>query len=62
MSNPKYKITEKHISEKHGIARLERDGFSRETIMKSMYNLTPGVPQIERTKIVKELFNRRGEC
>ncbi len=62
MSEPKYKITEKQISEKHGIARLERDGFSRETIMKSMYNLTPGVDQRDRTKIVKQLFDRKGEC
>jgi hypothetical protein len=62
MSDPKYRITEHHLDTKHGIARLERDGFSRETIMKSMYNLTPGVDQRERTKIVKELFNRKGEC
>lgn len=61
MSN-KYRITEQHLDTKHGIARLERDGFSRESIMKSMYNLTPGVDQRERTKIVKELFDRKGEC
>ncbi len=62
MAKPKYKINEKHISDKHGIARLERDGFSRQDIMHSMYNLTPGVDQRERTKIVKELFDRKGEC
>jgi hypothetical protein len=61
MNKPKYIINEKQISEQHGIKRLERDGFSREQIMKSMYNLTPGVSQGERTKMVKELFNRR-EC
>lgn len=62
MSDPKYRISEKHISEKHGIARLERDGFSRPEIMKKVYDLTPGVSQVERTAMVKELFNRRGEC
>lgn len=60
MSNPKYRITEKHF-EKHGITRLEKDGFSREQIMKSMYNLTPGLKQTERTKLVKETFDRKGE-
>ena len=57
----KYEIKEKHL-ETHGIKRLERDGFSREVIMKSMYNLTPGVSQKERTEMVKDLFNRKGEC
>jgi hypothetical protein len=62
MPEPKYRITEKQISERHGIARLERDGFSRSQIMSSMYKLTPGVSQAERTKIVKQLFDRKGEC
>ena len=61
MSKPKYRISEKHL-ETHGIKRLERDGFSRQEIMHSMYRLTPGVSQTERTQITKEVFNRRGEC
>ncbi len=61
MSNPKYRITEKHF-EKHGVARLEKDGFSREQIMKKMYDLTPGMSQQDRTKLVKETFDRKGEC
>ena len=61
MSDPKYRIQEKHF-ETHGIARLERDGFKREDITKAMYRLTPGVSQQERTKMVKELYNRKGEC
>ena len=61
MTNTKYKIQEKHF-ETHGIKRLERDGFSRSQIMGAMYKLTPGVSQTERTKMVKELFNRKGEC
>ena len=31
MSNPKYRISEKHF-ETHGVARLERDGHSRQDI------------------------------
>ena len=54
----KYKISEKDFT-KHGIAKLEHDGFSRETIMKSMYDLTPGVSQKDRTKLVQDTFNRR---
>lgn len=54
----KYQIQEKHF-EKHGIARLERDGFSRQQIMHRMYELTPGVSQKERTKMVQETFNRK---
>ena len=44
MKTPKYRISEKHF-ETHGIARLEKDGFSRQDIMHSMYRLTPGMSQ-----------------
>jgi hypothetical protein len=54
----KYKISEKDFT-KHGIAKLERDGFTRETIMKTMYEMTPGVSQKDRTKLVQDTFNRR---
>ena len=58
----KYKITERELSTQHGIAKLTRDGFTKENITKAMYNLTPGVSQIERTSIMKKLYDRRGEC
>ena len=58
MSKPKYKITENHLSERHGIARLERDGFTREQISKSMYAHTPGCKQQERNDIMRKLFDR----
>lgn len=58
MSN-KYNISIKDIETKHGIAKLERDGFSRQDIMHGMYKLTDGLPQHKRTELVKELFNRK---
>ena len=61
MATPKYRISEKHF-ETHGVKRLERDGFSRQDIMHSMYRLTPGMSQKERTELVKQTFDRKGEC
>lgn len=58
----KYQINERHLSEKHGIARLERDGFSREQISKAVYANTPGCKQSERTALIKKLYDRKGEC
>lgn len=58
----KYRITERELSTTHGIAKLERDGFSREQISKALYANTPGCQQKERAAIMKNLFNRKGEC
>lgn len=62
MSKPKYKITEQHLSEKHGIARLERDGFKREQISKAMYAHAGKMSADEARKITKKLYDRTGEC
>jgi hypothetical protein len=45
-----------------GIAKLERDGFKRETIMKEMYKHTSGASTQEREKIVSSLYDRREKC
>lgn len=46
--------------ERHGGAsRLERDGFSRETIMKTMYKETSGLPQQDRERIISKLYDRQ---
>ena len=58
----KYQINEKHLTERHGIARLERDGFKRSDISKALYNLTPGCSQSERREIMQKLHDRKGEC
>ena len=58
----KYKITEQHLDTKHGIAKLERDGFKREDISKALYAHTPGCNKDERAKLMKILHDRTGEC
>ncbi len=58
MSKPKYEIKPCHIEEKHGIAKLERDGFTKEQISKSMYKLTEGACQDTRTEIMSRLYDR----
>lgn len=46
------------LESRHGIAKLERDGHSRESIMKSMYKMTEGMNQVDRTKLVEKLYDR----
>lgn len=58
----KYQITERHLSERHGIARLERDGFTRQQISRAIYANTPGCNQRERTDLMRNLFDRKGKC
>lgn len=58
MSKPKYNITMRDLETKHGIAKLERDGFNREKIVSQMYKLTEGASQDTRTKIISHLYDR----
>lgn len=62
MSKPKYKITEQHLDTKHGIAKLTRDGFTREQISKSMYAHAGTLNASEARSIFKKLYDRKGEC
>ena len=62
MSNPKYKITEQHLDTRAGIARLERDGFSREQIAKSLYAHAGKITADDARKLTKKLYDRTGEC
>lgn len=62
MSKPKYQIQPHHLEERHGIARLERDGFVRQDISRALYNHTDGADQRLRTDIMKKLHDRKGEC
>ena len=54
----KYKITEHHITQPGYIERLKRDGYTRSEIMQTMYKVTDGASQEQRTKIVSELFRK----
>lgn len=57
----KYKININHLDTHAGIHRLERDGFTREQIMKTMYKETDGASKKERTELVSRLFDRQRE-
>lgn len=59
---PKYKLTEHHLSERHGISRLEKDGFKREQISKAMYAHAGKISADEARKLTKKLYDRSGEC
>lgn len=61
MTTPKYKINASMLESVGEIRKLEHDGFSRETIMKSMYRETDGSNTQDRRKLVKKLFER-GDC
>lgn len=58
----KYKLTMNDIERSGGIAKLERDGFKREQIMKTMYKETAGATQREREQIVSKLYDREKPC
>lgn len=58
----KYKITMNDLTRQGGIAKLERDGFKRETIMKEMYRHTDGANQQYREKLVSNLYDRERPC
>jgi len=54
----KYRITEHHITQQGGIEKLKRDGYTRSEIMQTMYKVTDGASQDQRTQIVSELFRK----
>ena len=55
---PKYTPTLKDFEQPGGCAKLERDGFSREQIHKSMYKLTDGATTEYRNKLMSNLYDR----
>lgn len=59
MTTPKYKLTIAHIDKANNINKLEKDGFTKEQIMKTMYKETDGASQREREQIVSKLYDRR---
>ena len=59
MTTPKYKLTMNDIQKASNIHKLERDGFSKETIMKTMYKETSGASQREREQIISKLYDRK---
>lgn len=59
---PKYKITEQHLDTKHGIAKLQRDGFTRQDISRAMYAHAGKISADDARNLTKKLYDRSGEC
>lgn len=55
----KYRLTLNELERPSGIHKLERDGFTKEQIMKQLYKHTDGASQHEREKIVGKLYDRK---
>ncbi len=58
----KYKININDLMKQGGAKRLERDGFSKETIMKAMYKESDGMTKDQRSALVSKLYDRREDC
>ena len=58
----KYKITEQILDTKGGIAKLERDGFTRSEIHDQMYKVTHDASTPERREIMQKLYKRNQPC
>ncbi len=58
MAKPKYTLKFSHIDQKHGIHKLERDGFTRHDIHRVLY--AEGVPKKrEAEKLISNLYDRK---
>ena len=55
---PKYNIKIQDLEQRHNVQKLEQDGFNREKIIESMYKLTDGMPQSQRTDLINKLYDR----
>lgn len=60
MTTP-YKITPTILEGEGNIAKLEKDGHTRESIHKAMYDITDGSNTTQRTEIMKKLYKREPE-
>lgn len=57
-----YKITANDLDEKGGVERLEAMGHDRVSIHKAMFNITDGISNNDRTKLMKNLYTRSLEA
>lgn len=55
----KYTLNLNHLMQQGDIKKLERDGFNREDIHKTLYKETEGASVKERTDIISKLYDRR---
>jgi hypothetical protein len=57
----KYKITANDLDEKGGVERLEAMGHDRHSIHDAMFNITDGISNSDRTRLMKNLYTRQLE-
>lgn len=57
----KYKITANDLDERGGVERLEAMGHDRTTIHDAMFRHTDGISNSDRTKLMKNLYERQLE-
>jgi hypothetical protein len=57
----KYKITANDLDAKGGVERLEAMGHDRHSIHDAMFNITDGISNSDRTKLMKRLYERNLE-
>jgi hypothetical protein len=58
----KYQISLSDLQRQGGIVKLQRDGFNKEQIFKSMYKQTAGATTEQRQELVSKLFDREKPC
>lgn len=54
----RYNITLRDLEQRHNVAKLERDGFTRQDIISAMYKHTDGASQEQRTEIINRIYDR----
>lgn len=57
----KYKITANDLDAKGGVERLEVMGHDRHTIHEAMFKHTDGISNNDRTRLMKNLYERNLE-
>ncbi len=57
----KYKITANDLDRKGGVERLEAMGHDRHSIHDAMFKHTDGISNNDRTKLMKNLYERNLE-
>ncbi len=59
VSETKYKITMRDLEQKGGIHKLTRDGHTKESIHRALYNHTDGAQHQIREKLISNLYDRQ---
>jgi len=58
----KYKLKLSDIERNGGIAKLDRDGFTKQQVMQTVHREMRGATRDEKAKVVEKLYNRQEPC